>query len=305
MFDRETLRRYIVTNEGWETRVYRDSLGIPTIGVGFNLNRADARERITELGLSYEAVLNNEVELNETQINILLNRDIDTAISIARQLFSNFEQISSTRQIVLIDLAFNLGPNRLAGFTRMINAVNTNDWAQAATELQNSRWYTQVRRRGVWNVGAIRNNNLPNFQTQKPKESKEGSEGSEGSENKEQKEGSEGSERKEGSEGSERKEGSEGSENKEQKEGKEHKEGSEGSENKEQKEGSEGSENKEQKEGSEGSENKEGSEGSERSEWKESHDITTANKLISSLEFQQNEVAEPNPKLIYWYNISI
>jgi GH24 family phage-related lysozyme (muramidase) len=272
MFDREELRRYIVTNEGWRTRVYNDSLGIPTIGVGFNLNRRDANQRITELGLNYEQVLSGEQELSVEQVNQLLDGDLDSSISTVQNLFPNFSQFSSGRQIVLIDLAFNLGANRLSSFTRMIAAINAGNWTQASVELANSRYYTQVGRRGRWNSTSLAQGELTNFEPHKPKEAKEGSDGSEGSEGKE---GSEGSEGKEGSEGTE---GSEGKEDKDRKEGKDHSEGSEGKEGTEGSEGKEGSEGSEGTEGSEGKESSEGKEGgTEGSESKESLDFAKIN----------------------------
>lgn len=259
MFDIDTLRQYIITNEGWRNHVYDDGVGNPTIGVGFNLNRPDARALINSLGLSYTAVRNGEVDLTNEQILILLNGDLATAINLAASVFPNLGQISSTRQVVLIDMTFNLG-NRIRGFQRLIRAVAANDWEAAASEMQNSRWYTQVGRRGRWGVQAMRTNTLPNFLPEKPKD------GSEGSENKEGSEGSETSERKETSDGSEESERTEESERKEEKDRSEDSETSEDSERKEEKDGSDGSERKEEKDGSEDSERSEGSEGSEGKE---------------------------------------
>lgn len=49
----------IAESEGSRSCVYNDSLGIPTIGIGFNLKRSDAPTLIAGLGLSYDKVLNN------------------------------------------------------------------------------------------------------------------------------------------------------------------------------------------------------------------------------------------------------
>ena len=43
-------------HEGVKNKVYMDSVGIPTIGVGFNLNREDAPQKIKALGLDYNLV---------------------------------------------------------------------------------------------------------------------------------------------------------------------------------------------------------------------------------------------------------
>ena len=53
-YDREKL------NEGYYKCVYKDPVGIPTIGVGFNLEKANAREEIESVGADYNAVLNGK-----------------------------------------------------------------------------------------------------------------------------------------------------------------------------------------------------------------------------------------------------
>ena len=53
---RATLRGYITINEGLRLSVYLDTLGIGAIGVGFNLESADAIEKISALGLCYNSL---------------------------------------------------------------------------------------------------------------------------------------------------------------------------------------------------------------------------------------------------------
>ena len=162
MADIETIRRYITFNEGKRNEVYNDSLGIPTIGVGFNLQRRDAAPKIESFGLSYESVLLGQVSLSDTQIATLLDGDIETAIDkIVRRLFPNFDSIDTARQVILVDLAFNMGYSRLSQFVNTIAAINAEDWEKAADELMDSRWYRQVKSRGVRNVEVIRTGVLP------------------------------------------------------------------------------------------------------------------------------------------------
>jgi lysozyme len=46
-------------------------------------------------------------------------------------------------------MSFNLGQTRLAGFQRLREAVKEQDWEQAAAELLDSKWATQVGQRAV------------------------------------------------------------------------------------------------------------------------------------------------------------
>ncbi|MBF0564503.1 MAG: glycoside hydrolase family protein [Nitrospirae bacterium] len=160
MFNEERLRQYIKTNEGSRPGVYDDSLDIPTIGVGFNLRREDAKDKITQLGLSYDEVLDGHVKLSAEQVDSLLDSDIENAINIVKSIFSNFDQITDDRQIVLIDLAFNMGKTTLLEFKNMIKAILSSEWEQAADDLQKSKWYNEVGRRGKCNVQALRSGSL-------------------------------------------------------------------------------------------------------------------------------------------------
>jgi len=55
----------IAEAEGEESCVYNDSLGIPTIGIGFNLERSDAPALIAGLGLDYDSVLDGSTCLDD------------------------------------------------------------------------------------------------------------------------------------------------------------------------------------------------------------------------------------------------
>jgi len=46
----------IAESEGNKPCMYKDTLGHPTIGIGFNLDRSDAREKITSVGADYDNV---------------------------------------------------------------------------------------------------------------------------------------------------------------------------------------------------------------------------------------------------------
>ncbi len=141
--DIRTLIHVISYNEGRRPDTYLDSRGIPTIGVGFNLERADARATISALGLDYDEVLAGRQRVDDEQIDALLEEDLVTAIRDAGSLVANFDALATPRQIVLVDMAFNLGKTRMAGFRKMIAAVEAENWNEAAAQMIDSRWYRQ------------------------------------------------------------------------------------------------------------------------------------------------------------------
>lgn len=161
--NRDLLRHYVSFNEGRKRHVYLDTEGIPTIGVGFNLRRSGAKTHIESLGLDYDDVVEGRVDLTEEQIDALLDPDLDSAIKDAQSIFSRFDSLNDTRQVILADMVFNLGRAGLAGFRNMVAAVERGAFDTAADEMMDSRWYRQVAKRGQRNVEAMRTGEMPNF----------------------------------------------------------------------------------------------------------------------------------------------
>ncbi len=158
---RELLRAFVAQAEGRRSRCYRDSLGIATIGVGINLEEPRNIARLERLGHASADVIQGLVTLSDSELDALLDEDLELAMADARAVVSNFDELDHARQIVLVDMAFNLGRTRLAGFRRMCAALESRDFAAAASEMQDSIWYRQVRSRGERNVEAMRSGVLP------------------------------------------------------------------------------------------------------------------------------------------------
>ncbi len=154
--NQDELSKYITFNEGYRAKRYYDSKGIPTVGVGFNLERSGAREAISSVGGDYGQVRSGKESLSESQISALLASDAKSAISSARSLFPDFDKYDPARQTVLADLAYNLGEAKLSKFKSFINAVKAKDWDRAAQDLRDSKWYSEVGKRAGRNVEALR-----------------------------------------------------------------------------------------------------------------------------------------------------
>jgi lysozyme len=146
---------YIEFNEGRSDRRYPDTLDIPNIGVGFNLVREDAVERLALYNCNRDDLLNSESSLSNEQIDALLKHDTEDALMICKKLFHDFDSFSLGRQVVLIDMVFNLGYSRIIQFKKMIKAVNDGEWFEVASEMKNSRWAAQVPQRAERNIAAM------------------------------------------------------------------------------------------------------------------------------------------------------
>lgn len=164
----ELLEKYLIENEGFETKVYKDSLGIPTIGVGYNLNQRNAANHMASLGLNYNDVRNGKVKLTKGQVRQLLEITVGMLENVVTKQYPLFGTFSITRQIVLLDLAFNVGATRLAGFKNFNNYVNKGMWLEASIELLDSSYAIQVGARAARNSKAIATDLPPDSIFSKP-----------------------------------------------------------------------------------------------------------------------------------------
>ena len=73
--------------------------------------------------------------------------DLHVAVNDATTVVKRFNALNEMQQAVLVDMAFNLGRSRLAGFKKMITAINNGDFIKAAAEMVDSKWYKDVGNR--------------------------------------------------------------------------------------------------------------------------------------------------------------
>jgi GH24 family phage-related lysozyme (muramidase) len=145
------------------TSMYKDSRGVPTVGIGFNLLKSGAQEAIEGFGYNYAEVLQGKQEISRGDAFALYEKDYARATDDARAQVPNFDNIDYARQVALIDMAFNLGGAGLGEFNRMMAAIAQEDWELAAQEAEDSDWFKQVGRRGPRNVETLRTGELQGF----------------------------------------------------------------------------------------------------------------------------------------------
>lgn len=125
---RQKLKNLLVQHESYKQFPYVDTTGHLTIGIGRNLK---------DRGIS----------LNEALY--LLDGD---ELYFSNKLSSSlkfFDDLDEPRQIVLVDMCFNLGLQGLLGFKEMMLAIEAKDYERAAQEMLESKWATQVNERAT------------------------------------------------------------------------------------------------------------------------------------------------------------
>lgn len=126
--DRERLRAELRRDEGVRRRVYNDSMGIPTIGVGRNLR---------------------DVGLTDEEVDVLLDNDIERVWSLIIHHIPWVQKLSDARQRVIANMAFNLGVSGLLDFKKTLAAIEAGQYEQAADMMLDSRWAGQVHGRAT------------------------------------------------------------------------------------------------------------------------------------------------------------
>lgn len=147
----EQLKRH----EGFRADVYPDPVHgwkVPTVGIGFNLVKPGAKQKIEALGLDYSSLLSNRTRrpaLNANQIMELYQSDLADAVAGAKQLIPTYEALPGGAKQVLVNMVFNMGTRKLAEFKNFRAALARQDFNAAANEMANSNWHHQVKGRAV------------------------------------------------------------------------------------------------------------------------------------------------------------
>ena len=115
------LTKQLTLEEGRKSKVYLDTKGIPTIGVGRNLR---------------------DVGLSNDEMDLMLANDIKQHSDWLSR-YAWYQNESDVRKAALIDLSF-MGMERLFHFILMIAALGRQDYDAAAAEVVNSQWFKDV-----------------------------------------------------------------------------------------------------------------------------------------------------------------
>ena len=119
----KTLLEKIKESEGYVGTVYKDHLGIDTVGIG---TRMPIDEEEAELLLKHRLL---------KKIKHLLD---------AKPIVSTLDD---NKQSVLFEMAYQLGVNGLLKFKKMWSAIENNDFELASKEGLDSRWHKQTPER--------------------------------------------------------------------------------------------------------------------------------------------------------------
>ena len=123
--------KHIKEYEGFSSLPYDCTAGFLTIGFGRNLEQRGITKEEAEI------LLANDIKIAENEIS---------------RIIKDWQALPEQAKIVLIDLTYNLGLKKLLTFEKMLDAVDRRDWESAHSELLDSKYARQVKRRARINA---------------------------------------------------------------------------------------------------------------------------------------------------------
>ena len=129
----DRLLQSVKKHEGYRNKVYLDTLGKRTVGVGH---------------LCVEDFWEDNKEYEEKFLLTILEHDLQTAIKASQRLLKDCRILDSLAREIIIEMVFQLGETGVSKFKNMLKALKEGpDYQTAASEMLDSRWAKQTPNR--------------------------------------------------------------------------------------------------------------------------------------------------------------
>lgn len=154
MINLERMCEQAELHEGFRPKLYKDTVGKWTVGIGYNVDDRGLAPLSAALGRTITMSYLRDVGLTLGEARIVLRIDLKNFEAGARKRFPLYDKLNEVRQRVVVDLAFNIG-TKAAGFVSAIGAVTAalqqTDpriiqlcWDASCYHLMDSLWANQV-----------------------------------------------------------------------------------------------------------------------------------------------------------------
>jgi lysozyme len=130
----DRLLQSVKKHEGYRNKVYLDTLGKRTVGVGH---------------LCVEDFWEDDKEYEESFLMEILEKDLQNAIKGAKDLIAEngCMDMDEIAEEIIIEMVFQLGKTGVSKFRNMWKHLSALEYASAASEMLDSRWAKQTPNR--------------------------------------------------------------------------------------------------------------------------------------------------------------
>ncbi len=146
--------------EGFRTRVYKDTNGFRTVGIGFNMDAAGARRIWQQAGVKtgFNDVLEGRKTISKQESEALYSATKTSAVNGAKKLVKNYDKLGKHQQEALADMVFQLGETGALAFTRTRGLIEQGKFREAAQAMLQSRNAKQTPNRVLRRAYMLENN---------------------------------------------------------------------------------------------------------------------------------------------------
>jgi lysozyme len=130
----ERLMESVKEHEGYRNKVYLDTLGKRTVGVGH---------------LCVEDFWEDDKEYEESFLMEILQKDLQEAIRGAKELMDKHDcsDVDERAEEIIIEMVFQLGMIGVSKFKNMWKALSEHNYTGASYEMLDSKWAKQTPNR--------------------------------------------------------------------------------------------------------------------------------------------------------------
>ena len=130
-----TLIEAVKLSEGFRDRVYKDTLGIDTIGYGFAIKDLVIDEDIAEM---------------------ILRRKLEKLVEDTNKRFSFLKDLPEQAQDVIYEMCYQLGITGVSKFKKTLAYLENYEYRMASVEMLDSKWARQTPNRAKKLSNAIK-----------------------------------------------------------------------------------------------------------------------------------------------------
>ena len=137
------VKESIKIHEGYRNKVYLCSEGKRTVGYGH---------------LCVEDHWEDDKEYEKSYLDEIFDKDFENALYNSRTLIGN-RNINHIAQGVICEMVFQLGIGNVSKFKKMWEALDSENYEEAANQMLDSRWHKQTPKRCESLASKMRNSN--------------------------------------------------------------------------------------------------------------------------------------------------
>lgn len=130
-----SFKDFMIEHEGYREKPYKDTLGVLTIGIGFNIDQGLDAEEI-------DLIFNHRAMKAEKDAINIIGR--------------SWDNLNNPRQYIIKSMVYQMGAAGFSKFKKTIEAIRSGDYDTAANEMLDSKWALQTPNRALHHANTMR-----------------------------------------------------------------------------------------------------------------------------------------------------